>query len=56
MNTNEYTIIVINNWSNVDNISRILIFAIHALPRNTAKIGRRENFPFYGIQVQIYYG
>ena len=49
MNTNEYTIIVINNWSNLDNISRILIFALHALPRNTVKIGRRENFPFYGI-------
>ena len=24
-------------------------FAVHDLPRNTAKIGRRENFPFYGI-------
>ena len=33
----------------MENISRILNFAAHDLPRNTAKIGRRENFPFYGI-------
>ena len=34
--------------SNLVNISRISIFADHDLPRNNAKIGRRENFPFYG--------
>ena len=33
----------------MENISRILIFADLELPRNFAKIRRRENFPFYGI-------
>ena len=37
------------NSSNWENISRISIFAVRDLPRNTAKIGRRENFPFYGM-------
>ena len=36
-------------WTNFQNISWFLIFAVHSLPRNTAKITRRENFPFYGI-------
>ena len=36
-------------WTNYENILRILIFADLDLPRNCAKIGRRENFPFYGI-------
>ena len=40
-----------NNWSNLENISRILIFAVQDLPRNTANVGRRENFPFYGMVV-----
>ena len=35
-------------WTNLENISRILIFADLILPRNFAKIRRRENFPFYG--------
>ena len=30
------------------NISWILIFVDLELPRNSAKIRRRENFPFYG--------
>ena len=33
----------------MENISQISIFAVPDLPRNNAKIGRRENFPFYGI-------
>ena len=36
-------------WTNLENISRILIFADLELPRNFAKIRRRENFPFYGM-------
>ena len=36
-------------FRNLEYISRILIFADLYLPRNNAKIGRRENFPFYGI-------
>ena len=35
-------------WTRLENISRILIFADLYLPRNCAKIGQRENFPFYG--------
>ena len=35
-------------WTNLENISRILIFADLDLPPNCAKIGRRENFPLYG--------
>ena len=37
-------------WTNFENISRLLIFADLDLPRNSAKIGRRENFPFYGYR------
>ena len=33
-------------------ISRISIFADNDLPRNTAKIGRRENFLFNSIRKQ----
>ena len=33
----------------MENISRFLIFADPKLSRNSAKIRRRENFPFYGI-------
>ena len=36
-------------WTNLEKISRILIFADLELPRIFAKIRRRENFPFYGI-------
>ena len=36
-------------WANLENILRILIFADFDLPRNSTKIGRRKNFPFYGI-------
>ena len=35
-------------WTNLENISRILMFADLILPRNSAKIRRLENFPFYG--------
>ena len=35
-------------WTNLEIISLILIFADLDLPRNCAKIRRRENFPFYG--------
>ena len=42
-------------WTNLENISQILIFADLTLPRNSAKIGRRENFPFYGIKMKISY-
>ena len=31
---------------NMEHISWFLIFAVQDLPRNTAKIRRRENFPF----------
>ena len=41
-------------WTNLENISLILIFADLDLPRNCAKIGRRENFPFYGIRVSSF--
>ena len=37
-------------WANLENISQILIFADRDLPRNPTKIGRHENFPFYGIK------
>ena len=40
-------------WANFENISWFLIFAVHSLPRNTAKITRRENFPLYGNQREI---
>ena len=40
-------------WTNLEHISRILIFADPYLPRNYAKIGRRENFPFYGTRHTI---
>ena len=33
----------------MENISWFLIFAVQDLPRNTVKIRRRENFPFYAI-------
>ena len=36
-------------WTNLENISRILIFADLDLPRNSAKIGQREIFPLYRI-------
>ena len=36
-------------WTNFENISWFLIFAVHSQPRNIAKITQRENFPFYGI-------
>ena len=35
-------------WTNLENISRIFVFADLDLPRNSAKIGRRENLSFYG--------
>ena len=38
-------------WTNLENISRILIFADLELPRNSTKIRRRENFPFYGMLI-----
>ena len=37
------------NWSNFENISQISIYAVYDLQQNTAEIGRRGNFPFYGI-------
>ena len=37
-------------WTNLENISRIFNFADLDLPRNCAKIGRGENFPFYGMR------
>ena len=40
--------LLLSLWTNLENISRILIFADLDLPRNCAKIGRCENFPFYG--------
>ena len=33
----------------LDDGSWFLFFAVHVLPRITAKIRRRENFPFYGM-------
>ena len=30
-------------------------FADHDLPRNNANIGRRENFPFYGMSYASYH-
>ena len=33
----------------LENISRLLIFAAHALPRNTPNIGLHRTFLFYGI-------
>ena len=33
----------------MENISWFLIFAVQDLPRNTAEIRHRENFPFYAI-------
>ena len=36
-------------WTNLENISWILIFTDLGLPRNCAKIGCSKNFPFYCI-------
>ena len=40
----------------MENISRILIFMDLDLPQNPAIIGRRENFPFYGITLACVHG
>ena len=37
----------------LENISWFLIFALQYLPRNTAKIRRRQNFPFYGTLLTV---
>ena len=41
------------NWSNLEYISRISIIAVHDLPRNTAKFGRRKKFPFNSISGDV---
>ena len=43
-------------WANLENISRILIFADLDLGRNSAKIGRREFFPFYVFYDKVKFG
>ena len=50
-----YTPLVLQHYffQKYKNISRILIFADWHWPRNSAKIGRRENFPFYGMYIYI---
>ena len=53
-NTNEYAIIVLykGKYQMVKIGKYFADFNFHHLPRNTTKIGRHENFSFYGIMVE----